>query len=211
MNLVAKSPFHRHLVHISRSTGISVFKVKPVPGRTPYYHINPQFQPQRHHTTSKPTNIHNQSQSPSQPPKMSQPTFQLWEFTLLYGSDMHYLVLIQTTNNSTTLTTLKQNLRHAISSRSVVIHPRIYTKQDIVNIQTSAIDVLRRFESTNDCVDVVVASGLLDVKLNDANPTSSREEAEWFESVFESVKFPKWENLGGRAVSMFDGEYQPEQ
>ncbi|UKZ78953.1 hypothetical protein TrVFT333_006702 [Trichoderma virens FT-333] len=140
---------------------------------------------------------------------MPSPTFQLWEFTLLNGCDMHYLVLLQLTNNGTALTNLKRNLDNAISSGEIIIHPRVYTQQDVINIQTSAIDLLRRFESTNDCVDLIVASGTLDVKI--AGHESRSEEEEWFESVFDSCKFPKWENLGGRVVSLFEEEYRPEE
>lgn len=77
---------------------------------------------------------------------------------------MHYLVLLQLTNNETSVGNLKRNLDNAISRQEVVIHPRIYTHQDVVNIQTSAIGIIRTFEVTNDCVDLIVASGELDVK-----------------------------------------------
>ncbi|PTB49086.1 hypothetical protein M431DRAFT_98407 [Trichoderma harzianum CBS 226.95] len=140
---------------------------------------------------------------------MSEPTltFQLWEFTLLHGKDMHYLVLIQLTHNETSLANLKRKLNNAISRKEVVIHPRIYTHQDVINIQTSAIDVIRLFESTNDCVDLVVVSGELDVKK--ARHKAREKEEEWFEGVFGDSKFPRWEGLGGRVVSLFEGRYWP--
>ncbi|KAF3063107.1 hypothetical protein CFAM422_010268 [Trichoderma lentiforme] len=140
---------------------------------------------------------------------MSEPslTFQLWEFTLLHGKDMHYLLLIQLTNNEISLANLKRNLNNAISRKEVIIHPRVYTHQDVINIQTSAIDVIRLFESTNDCVDLIVVSGELDVKK--ARHKARDEEEEWFEDVFGDSKFPRWEGLGGRVVSLFEKRYWP--
>ncbi|KKO97947.1 hypothetical protein THAR02_09945 [Trichoderma harzianum] len=138
---------------------------------------------------------------------MSEPTFQLWEFELLHGNDMHYLVLLQLTNNEPSLANLKRNLNNAISRGEVTIHPRVYTNQDVINIQTSAMDVIRRFESTNDSVDLIVASGELDVKK--AKHKAGDKEEEWFEDVFGCSKVPKWEKLGGRVVSLFEGKYWP--
>ncbi|KAL7904265.1 hypothetical protein GGI35DRAFT_463758 [Trichoderma velutinum] len=208
MNLLVKSPVHKHLVHIPRSASILRSKMRLLPGKT-YYYINTQFQ--LNHNILKHTHvyIHTQTYKPfSHTPKMSEPTFQLWEFNLLHGCDMHYLVLLQLTNNETSLSNLKRNLDNAISRGEITIHPRIYTHQDVVNIQTSAIDIIRVFESTNDCVDLIVASGELDVKK--ARHKARDKEEEWFENVFGDSKFPKWENLGGRVVSLFEERYELE-
>ncbi|KAL5085125.1 hypothetical protein Trisim1_010915 [Trichoderma cf. simile WF8] len=207
MNLLVKSPFHKHLIHRSCSTSILRSKVSLLPGKTHYY-INPQFQ--SNHSTLKHTHNHihtHPQKQPSHSPKMSEPTFQLWEFTLLHGKDMHYLVLLQLTNNETSLANLKRNLNNAISRGEVVIHPRIYTHQDVINIQTSAIDIIRLFESTNDCVDMIAVSGELDVKK--ARHKAREKEEEWFEGFLGDSKFPRWEGLGGRVVSLFEGRYWP--
>ncbi|KAM6478585.1 hypothetical protein HDV62DRAFT_370773 [Trichoderma sp. SZMC 28011] len=209
MNILAKSPFHKYLIQISRSTSILRSKVRLLPSKTHYY-INPQSQ--SNHNTLKPIHkyIHTHThKQPTHPPKMSEPslTFQLWEFTLLHGKDMHYLLLIQLTHNETSLANLKRNLNNAISRKEVVIHPRVYTHQDVINIQTSAIEIIRLFESTNDCVDLIVVSGELDVKK--ARHKSREKEEEWFEDLMGDSKFPRWEGLGGRVVSLFEGRYWP--
>ncbi|RFU79361.1 hypothetical protein TARUN_2816 [Trichoderma arundinaceum] len=141
---------------------------------------------------------------------MSQPTFQLWEFHYLEGCDMHHLVLIQRTSNECSLSNLRHNLRRVIASGDVVVHERVYTQQDVFNIQSSAMDIIRRFESTSDSVDLLVASGKLDVKMNEKAETVEQE-TEWFEGVFHDTKFPRWKELGGRVVSLFEGEYRPEE
>ncbi|KAL7935775.1 hypothetical protein V8C35DRAFT_261902 [Trichoderma chlorosporum] len=213
MNLVAKSLFSNYSVYISRSAGISLVKVRLLPGQRRHY-INSHFQSTTRHSIHKTTYTRTCTQL-SQQPDMSSPTptFQLWEFNTLFGADMHHLVLMQLTNNETALSNLKNNLREAISSGDVVIHEREYTQQDVVNIQSSAIGLLRCFGSTNDAVDVVVASGTLEVKLNEVvdDDDEGDGEMEWFEEVFGEPKFPAWENLGGRVVSLFEEGFESEE
>ncbi|KAL6692996.1 hypothetical protein J3F84DRAFT_401550 [Trichoderma pleuroticola] len=199
MNLLVKTPFRKCPIHVSRSTATLRSKARLLPGKTHYY-INPPFQ--SNHSPSN-VSMHTQTyQIFAHSPNMSEATFQLWEFDLLHGNDMHYLVLVQLTHNETALDNLKRNLHKAISRRQVVIHPRIYTQQDVMNIQTSAIDIIKLFEGTNDCVDLLVASGELDVEEAGGK---EEEEEEWFEDVFGDAKFPRWERLGGRVVTLFEG------
>ncbi|KAM0247509.1 hypothetical protein ACHAQJ_009815 [Trichoderma viride] len=139
------------------------------------------------------------------------PTFRLWEFTSFSGCDMHVLVLLQCTSNKTTLDNLRHNLRHSIACGQVKAWDREYTLQDVINIQTSAVDLVERFINTNDNVDLVVASGKLNVELNEAGAETATDEAEWFEDVFADTKFPKWEKLGGKVVSMLEEEFEPEE
>jgi hypothetical protein len=196
MNLFTKTPFRRHSIHLSRAAIFSFPSTnKNQPPRS-FINLNKK-QPY--------------SSSYKAPPRMPpSPTFQLWEFSLFGGCDMHVLVLLQQTSNQPALANLRHNLRHSIASGAIKIWPREYSLQDVVNIQTSAVDLIKLFEGTNDNVDLFVASGKLAVGLNEAAAETVADEASWFEDVFASTKFPKWDKLGGNVVSMLEEEFDPE-
>ncbi|KAH8807881.1 hypothetical protein F5884DRAFT_348579 [Xylogone sp. PMI_703] len=134
----------------------------------------------------------------------SRKTFQLWQFFHLFGLDMHHLVFIQRESNEDALTNLRRNLRESIKARDVTRYSRIYTEDDIINIQKSSLDVLQLFKHTNDSVEFWVASGSIKVELRD----EAQDESEWFEGVFESTKFPRWKKLGGHVIDMEEENYE---
>ena len=136
-------------------------------------------------------------------------TFQLCEFNNLFGADAHYFLFIQRESNSTSLTNLQQNLRHASSTGEARLHPRIFTEDDLANIQTSCMEILSGLSFGSDIVGFYVVTGRIHVGFHPSD--SVRGERGWFEKVFSCSKFPEWGALAGKMVDLEKEVYKPHE
>jgi hypothetical protein len=150
-----------------------------------------------------------------QPNNMSHPhrTFQLCEFSTLFGRDAHYFLFIQRESNSEALAHFEANVRHAVSTRHAKFFPRVYTETDLTNIQASCLDILGCFVGTNDYVSYLAVVGKIEIQPLGEMRDEWKEEHEWFEKTFEDTKAPNWaRGLGVESNQVIDLEtdnYEP--
>jgi hypothetical protein len=137
-------------------------------------------------------------------------TFQLCEFHCLFGADAHHFLFIQRDSNENALANLKQNLYNAFSDGEVRIHPRIYTGDDLANLQASCLDILECFSNTNDVVGYYVITGKIQVEPR-ASYTAAEDECEWFERAFSCAKYPEWGRLGGKIIDLEKERHEPNE
>jgi hypothetical protein len=140
---------------------------------------------------------------------LSRRTFQLCEFHCLFGADAHHFLFIQRDSNEAALAHLKQNLSNAFSAGQARIYPRIYTEDDLMNLQTSCLDILECFIGTNDVIGYYVITGKIYVEPR-AAAMAAEDEHEWFEEVFTCAKYPEWNRLGGIVIDLEKDRYEPQ-